>query len=630
MASFTTNTTKATTMASSSDFPTSKKTTNQTTTTTTTTTSSQFPNIGVSLDFLLSIAESPDLDTPMYQLARPDISPHDLSKMNNPSLRQLAKELRVHSHLNGTEEFALYEDTTITDQLWREVISNPPTTTTHINLCIVKPRTKGTNACYAVSVIRPKRPDWVSIPTDFLSHAWRYNFKDLVHATKSEAEERDRHRANEGLRPIAHERFYWNDIFVEDQNSTESKPEGYFFTAFRDAVTSIGRTVLILMPLKEAIPFTRAWCVWEMFCSVQDQNVELCVALPPSEKIELERMLRSEFDKIIHILTNVDMERSEAFLPSDRDEIHRIVREQCDGGFNGVNSVLCGGLRSWLARTALSLVDQVTKGEEDSETLVLMNQVGALLRDQGRLEEAAMLLRRAVAAGERDAGQVVVTLASIHHLGWTLMDQGKYEEGELFCRRALEGRVKVLSVEHEDTLESMNNLAALVEDLDQLEEAEELYRRALKGREKVLGSEHPDTLTSVNNLAMLLEDRGQLEEAEAMYRRSLAGSEKVLGVERPDTLTSVNNLAFLLQNGGELEEAEAMYRRGLAGSEKVLGLEHPDTVNARGNLGVLLIKMDDESGRWMVEQVLLALTSVPHSLPETHPWISKFRLAVGP
>lgn len=32
----------------------------------------------------------------------------------------------------------------------------------------------------------------------------------------------------------------WNDIFVEDQNSTDGKPEGYFFTAFKDAVAQIG------------------------------------------------------------------------------------------------------------------------------------------------------------------------------------------------------------------------------------------------------------------------------------------------------------------------------------------------------------------------------------------------------
>ena len=47
-----------------------------------------------------------------------------------------------------------------------------------------------------------------------------------------------------------------------------------------------------------------------------------------------------------------------------------------------------------------------------------------------------------------------------------------------------------------------------------LEEAEVLSRRALEGRERVLGVDHPKTLISVNNLGSLLQAQGKLEEAE--------------------------------------------------------------------------------------------------------------------
>ena len=54
-------------------------------------------------------------------------------------------------------------------------------------------------------------------------------------------------------------------------------------------------------------------------------------------------------------------------------------------------------------------------------------------------------------------------------------------------------------------------------------------------------------------------------------------------------------------------------------------VDHPSTVNARGNLGLLLMKRGDKSGKGMVRDVLSSLLSPPHSLPETHRWITKFR-----
>jgi len=556
---------------------------------------SDFPNIGVSLNFLISIAESPDLDIPMYQLARPDLTEQKINAMDNSTLRQLAKELRVHSNLNGTEEFALYDDITTDDQEWRNAISNPPTTTTHINLCIVKPRTKGTGACYAESIIRPSHPKWVGTPTDFLSHAWRYNFKALVHATKSEAEERDRSRAKKNLPPIADQRFYWNDIFVEDQNATDSKPEGYFFNAFRDAVTSIGRTVLILMPLKDAIPLTRAWCVWEMFCSIQASNVELCVALPPSEKLELERMLHEEFDMIINILINVKVEKSEAFIESDRNEIHRIIREQCGGGFSGVDDVLCGGLRSWLEKTGSSLLADAKEGEEDAKTLTLMDRVATMLREQGRQEEAEGWYRRGLAGRERVLGpEHSDTLATLNNLGLVLYDRYQLEEAEAIYRRGLEVKERVLGSEHPDTLASLNHLAALIgEDSARLEEAEVMHRRALEGQEEVLGVEHPDTLRSLNELGHLLQERGQLEEAEIMSRRALEIKERVLGPEHPETLTSIHIISCLLRKQGNLPEALVFACRALDSRTKVLGDEHPGALGSMYTIASILEKQGD-------------------------------------
>jgi hypothetical protein len=241
--------------------------------------SSPFPNVGVSLAFLQAFLRDPRMARPMAFLLRPDLDDARLEQMDLPALRALAKEARTHSDLDGEEEFARYADPAVTSQAWLEALRRPPTTTTLVNVCIIKPATLALGGSYATTVLAgacdPSSGEFfVGIPSDFVSHTWRYCFPDLVAALAAE----DERRASAGTR------YYWNDIFVEDQNSADFKPDGYFFSAFRLAAEKIGRTVPVLQPLRAAIPLTRSWCIWEIFCTVSSRTgCELVVALPPSE-----------------------------------------------------------------------------------------------------------------------------------------------------------------------------------------------------------------------------------------------------------------------------------------------------------------------------------------------------------
>ena len=179
----------------------------------------------MSLAFLRSIRDDPRMHEPMVRLARPDLSHDDLEAMGLEDLRSLAKELRVFSHLPGEEEFERYsrDDGAIFEApiddiddpfaliasseeeggggeadvaAWREVLRRPPTTTTHVNICIVKPDTRGRGGgSYAETVLAGKcDPEdgvtpLVGKPTDFVSHAWRYKFCDLVDAIEADAKE---------------------------------------------------------------------------------------------------------------------------------------------------------------------------------------------------------------------------------------------------------------------------------------------------------------------------------------------------------------------------------------------------------------------------------------------------------
>jgi hypothetical protein len=54
------------------------------------------------------------------------------------------------------------------------------------------------------------------------------------------------------------------------------------------------------------------------------------------------------------------------------------------------------------------------------------------------------------------------TLTSVSQLGSVLEQQGKYEEAEAMHRQDLAGSEKVLGPEHPDTLTSMHNLGLLL------------------------------------------------------------------------------------------------------------------------------------------------------------------------
>jgi hypothetical protein len=55
------------------------------------------------------------------------------------------------------------------------------------------------------------------------------------------------------------------------------------------------------------------------------------------------------------------------------------------------------------------------------------------------------------------------TLSSVNDVGLVLKSQGKYEEAEAMHRRALRDREKVLGPEHLDTLSSVSNLSSVLE-----------------------------------------------------------------------------------------------------------------------------------------------------------------------
>ncbi|PQE31108.1 nb-arc and tpr domain protein [Rutstroemia sp. NJR-2017a WRK4] len=227
-------------------------------------------------------------------------------------------------------------------------------------------------------------------------------------------------------------------------------------------------------------------------------------------------------------------------------------------------------------------------GPEHVSTLVIVNNLGNLYKDQGKLVEAEEMYQRALKGYEKVWGpEHTLTLTTVNNLGLLYADQDKLVEAEETYQRALKGFEKVWGPEHTSTLHTINNLALLYANQGKIIKAEEMYQRALKGFEKLYGSEHVSTLVIVNNLGDLYKDQDKLVEAEEMYQRAFKGYEKAWGPEHTSTLHTVHSLGSLYKDQGKMVEAEEMYYRAVKGYGKVRGPEHTSTLHTINNLGIL-------------------------------------------
>jgi serine/threonine protein kinase/Tfp pilus assembly protein PilF len=228
-------------------------------------------------------------------------------------------------------------------------------------------------------------------------------------------------------------------------------------------------------------------------------------------------------------------------------------------------------------------------GDDHPDTMSLINGVGFVLREQGKLNEAEPLLREALERRRRALGDDHPhTMFSIDNLGGLRSDQGKLGEAEPLCREALERRRRMLGDDHPETLHSINNMGLLLQAQGRLREAEPLLREAVERSRRVLGDDHPETLASFVNAGSLFHDQGKPDEAEPLYREALERRRRVLGDDHPSTLSSINNMAALLKARGKSSEAEPLYREALERSTRVLGEDHPNRLISLDNLGALL------------------------------------------
>ena len=270
---------------------------------------------------------------------------------------------------------------------------------------VIKTMTKEWRGSYAKSLVG--ETDGAGEPllgraTTFVSHAWSYDFGDTVAALVE----------FEKGRPGKGRVFYWFDIFVLNyhyiDDADQAKPDGFFDEVFKSTIGAVQETVQVVTPWNDPLTLTRAWCIFELY-STMNADKDILFALPPKDRDRFKETLRSDFHAVMNSLVTIDAENAEAMKASDKESIFAQIRRM-RGGFPALNNRIMVILRAWHADTGRKVVEAAldsadTGGEEALEALRLGHQLGVLYQGQGRTDEAEAMYLKVVAGLTKALGE---------------------------------------------------------------------------------------------------------------------------------------------------------------------------------------------------------------------------------
>jgi len=421
----------------------------------------------------------------------------------------------------------------------------------------------------------------------FCSHAWSYKFVNVVDALGVFCK-------TNNLKP--EETFIWFDLFINNQHMAPNLSYKWWCGRFKEAIRSFGKVVLVLEPWHDPIPITRAWCLWEIFCTI-DTKSEFSITMCEEQLRDFKMKLVKNFNDILIALSKIDARRAKATKPQDRDKIFKAIRDAV--GFAKLNERVIGKMREWLVYAGEAHLKKTTDdyGENHVQTLETLNCLGKVQRDMNQYDIAENLFRKALDRFTNETGKKSLLKAEIeNNLAFTLQKQGKFPEAIEMHRKCLCSRKDQFGELNKETTQSMSNLATALRESGKLAEAKIMFRKAVECRESIkeMGPNHPATLYTVSQYALTLSECKCYEEAEKQHNRAVIGMHKWFDKLVPNgrkhllTLLAIHNMGHHLILCGKPMDAMDKLLEAYYGRLEKLGEMAKDTKETKKLLDQVL------------------------------------------
>jgi hypothetical protein len=241
---------------------------------------------------------------------------------------------------------------------------------------VILPMTKPFQ-CSMAEYFRAVKPLAIGQPVGFVSHAWKYNFRALIEAL---------------VTYFGKDAYVWLDFICNNQHKASDYPFDWWCGTFKSAVSSIGKTVMVLAPWNDPIPLTRGWCIWELYCTIDNEGCEFDIAMTA----ESERAFVNDIDNdptgaLNKMLATIDCAHSQCFKEEDREKIHNAIIQKI--GFSEMNKRIFEALRGWVIRKYRKEMGKrkIAFGENHELVLTALNGLAGLYKSLGDYESARPL-----------------------------------------------------------------------------------------------------------------------------------------------------------------------------------------------------------------------------------------------
>eukprot|EP01046_Picozoa_sp_COSAG06_P002695 COSAG06_NODE_98_length_24155_cov_29.681784_2_plen_1250_part_00 len=430
---------------------------------------------------------------------------------------------------------------------------------------------KGTHSMCERLGSDPATSHLIGKPTHFFSHAWLQKFLNNVTALRSFVESRPAGSS---------EVFFWYDCFAIDQHECQypdpekpRKSSKWWSETFLGAIGSIGGTVMMLSPWDGPTPLTRAWCLWELYCTIKTGS-EFSACLGPAEQAAFEAALFSSDglgpEKVLAAFAAIDVSEAEAGSPADRSMILDAA-QQVDGGLRGLDNVAVAEMRKWfLSELKRLTASRVAVGADGSSDLM---DLAIALKKLGELDEA-LTLYKLVAAAHEAAGDEDSLDQANGNIANCLSDQGRFAEARPIYHALVASFARRHGASNELTLQSRLNLAACMANQEDDDAARVELEAAAEGLEATLGPAHDRTLAARQALASQLYNTGDHLAAISAWEGVVATRMGSQGAGHWETLDAQAQLAHSMLELGRAPEAVGLLEVVAPALAAQLGAEH--------------------------------------------------------
>jgi len=245
-------------------------------------------------------------------------------------------------------------------------------TTTDVCSILLKPIVTAEKSSYVDYLVKHKDPAVVSKAQVFISHAWKYKFNSLVNALRNHFKDQP-------------DIFIWFDLFSNNQIEAPNLDFHWWSGTFRKAIEDFGYVVMVCSPWKDPIPFTRAWCLFEMYIA-KITNSKFEVAMSEEDKADFMQTIKSDSSQYFKMLGNINVEKSECFNEDDKKAIFSVV-DTLPRKSHTINAMICEQMREW----CLGMLKNVDENASLRDIVRQKYSYADMLRNRGEYDEALAL-----------------------------------------------------------------------------------------------------------------------------------------------------------------------------------------------------------------------------------------------